>query len=660
MSLLRQLLLSVSVAIAVILLGTFALSMSTARDYLGEQLKTQSEDGATALALSLSQPDNSDPTSQESLITALYDSGHFAVVRYSDMDGKVLFERQNPAARTSTPYWFQSVLPLTAASATRPVREDRKTIGEVTLVAADAYAWDTLWRSSMQMIALILGAGAVWAMFAAALMYWLENRLLREASQHVRAIGQGEFHENIRPRVSELAGLADAVNQTRDRVRASSLEQTSRIESLLLELNLDPITKLANRKFFINALRQHLEKDPEPTAAQPLGDRRMQAGGHVLVFRQRDLALINRHMQRDLVDQWLHSVADRVTRLLHTLDASRMTLARLNGSDFAVLMPSSQASEAAFVAERIRLELRSSRLPVGEGMLCRWALALADYRFGTKASDVLAQLDHALMRSESAGEDAIALPLDSSPSAAGTGEYAWKDAIVTALEQHRFSLSTNALTTPDGMLLRHEATLTLHSDTSLEPVPADLFIPPAIRLGLSAECDIQAVRLGLDWLVSNSGDLATRIALHSLAQANFLSRLEKMIGDRPEPARRLLIEIDAHGVTEHRRYVDDLCRIAQRNGVRVGLRRLAEQFGALTHLHELTLTYVKLSGAFVAGLAASPGSRQLAASVVNTAQALDIDVYAEDVPDDETRRILRNLGCAIMCRPTTGCPHEPR
>ena len=49
-------------------------------------------------------------------------------------------------------------------------------------------------------------------------------------------------------------------------------------------------------------------------------------------------------------------------------------------------------------------------------------------------------------------------------------------------------------------------------------MPASIFMPPAVRLGLSAECDIQALRLGLDWLYAQHGALAAPVALGSLSQ----------------------------------------------------------------------------------------------------------------------------------------------
>src|SRR5690606_23845892 len=81
MSLLKQLLLSVSCAILAILIGTLWCSVDSARQYLSSQLQAQGESAATSLALTLSQPSNQDPVTQELLIAALYDTGQFERIR---------------------------------------------------------------------------------------------------------------------------------------------------------------------------------------------------------------------------------------------------------------------------------------------------------------------------------------------------------------------------------------------------------------------------------------------------------------------------------------------------------------------------------------------------------------------------------------------------
>ena len=94
MSLLKQLLISVTVAIVAILIGTLAFSIGAARQYLDGQLQSESENAASSLALSLSQPANQDPVTQELLMMALFDGGQFKLIRLASPEGETLFERR--------------------------------------------------------------------------------------------------------------------------------------------------------------------------------------------------------------------------------------------------------------------------------------------------------------------------------------------------------------------------------------------------------------------------------------------------------------------------------------------------------------------------------------------------------------------------------------
>lgn len=642
MSILRQLLLSVTLAISVILLGTLALSVNSAREYLSGQLQVQSTDAAVSLALSLSQPANNDPVVQELLVSALYDGGHFSLVRLTDPDGKVLIERRSTATAASVPAWFQALAPLDSQAASHAVSDGWRQIGEVTLIANDAYAWEALWRSSLKMIALVVGAGILWAIFAFVLVGWIKNRLLREISDHVRGIGRDAPGEQVEARVPELSGVVQALNQTRERIHASVEEQNAKIESLELELNQDPVTGLPNRKYFVNEFRRALETRPAA------GTSRVD-GGHVLVFRQRDLADLNRHMPREFIDQWLRTACERIQATLKRMHVAAPMLARLNGSDFALLLPGCAAPQAMMVAEQVRADLHASRIPVGEGHLCRWAQAMTDYGHGSQAGAVLARLDFGLMRAESAGNDQVVIAgATDTHSPSEAGERAWKDAIQTALEGRHFELSTEPLLALNGRVVRTEAMLMLRTAPDQEPIPATLFIPPAVRLDLVAECDLEAVRLGLEWLASHAGELAVRVSLPSLRGQKFLRQLALLLTENRPLARRLYVEIDAHGLVECHEQITAFARVAAEFGAHIGVRRLAQQFGAVAQLHTLPLSYVKLGGGFVGGMSQSPGSQQLTASVLETARSLGIAVYAEDVPDAETQRILQGLGIDIM------------
>ncbi|WP_304351514.1 LapD/MoxY N-terminal periplasmic domain-containing protein, partial [Comamonas testosteroni] len=381
MSLLKQLLISVTVAIVAILIGTLAFSIGAARQYLDGQLQSESENAASSLALSLSQPANQDPVTQELLMMALFDGGQFKLIRLASPEGETLFERRRdkditdssaPAAKlkdSAAPPWFVEMLPLRSPKAERVISDGWKQVGQLTLVVDNSYASQALWGSSVRLAGVVVLAGLAWAFFVVLLFRWFRKVLQQEISAQVQAIGRQAGSEGparpARAAVAELVPVLSAIADTRERVQATAQEQMERIESLELEVNRDPVTQLPNRKYFVNELRRALS-----------GADGAAAHGHVMLFRQRDLLALNAQMSRASADAWLAAMGEQVNQVLKSHAECKAQLARLNGSDFVVLMPALAGPQAMSLVQQIRQVLLSMRVTLSSGQWCRWSFAL--------------------------------------------------------------------------------------------------------------------------------------------------------------------------------------------------------------------------------------------------------------------------------------------
>lgn len=654
MSLLKRLLLSVTVAILVILVGTLAFSIGAARQYLDGQLQSESENAASSLALSLSQPSNQDPVTRELLMMALFDSGQFRQIRLAAPDGAELFARQQSEGRTpgQAPQWFLQMLPLAQPRAERAVSDGWHQVGQLTVAVDNGYASNALWNSSLRMTALVLVAGAAWALFVALLLNWFRRVLREEVSAQVLSIGSQALPTTAkpsRPRVAELSSLVNAIDDTRERVRATAQEQTQRIESLELEVNRDPVTRLPNRRYFVNELRRALNGDTGEAAAH----------GHVLLFRLRDLQALNVNMTRANVDEWLSTVGLRVGEILanQAAEGTAGQLARLNGSDFVVLMPGLQGSQAMHLVQQIRQVLQALRIAVADGSWGRWAYALTDYAPSSSVSDVLSRLDHALMRTESAGHAEVEYIAygahEAQRSAIGEGQ--WQQTLSAALanpQQLALGIFTQRYAGPQGQEKRNEASLELHESNG-QTLAGSLFLPVAVRLGLSADFDLRAMALGLQWLQQHADvSLIVRVSLPSLSQTHFLPELETWLGQQSSQGQtsllaRLILELDAHGAVAYPDELCALCALAHRHGLGIGLRRLDQQPMALAHLHALPLAYVKLGGDFATQSGDNPGSRHLLQAMAQTAQDLGLRVYIAGAVDADTSAWLQQQGASV-------------
>lgn len=648
MSLLKHLLLSVSLAITVILVGTVWLSVDSARAYLSAQLQAQSDSAATSLALTLSQPSNQDPVTQELLIAALYDTGQFSRIELYSAKGELLVTRVGeegdlPTIVGGAPAWFSALLPLRRAAAMAQVSDGWRQTGRLVIEADAGEARDTLWASFVQILMVVLVAGLVWAFFVWVLMRWLRQALREEVEVRVEGMLTNKSQTNRWKgvRFSELREVTRTIDEVHERVLVTHQEQNARIESLELELHQDDVTGLANRKYFINEMRKVLGDDSS-------------SGGYVLLFRQRDLAAINTIMTRANVDNWLRNVGEQVSQVFVAAENPRVQLARLNGSDFVVLLPNIEGPDIAPLTDMLLAVLARLRVQLPSGQFCRWALALTDYRQNEDIATVLSRLDRALMRAESAGHNTVEFVScsdDGVTSLNAAGETQWRQLLQEGLAERRFLLSVRqqADYLHQHSYTRYEATLMLRQAAATEvegdkPISAYLFMPVAARLGLSAVCDLRAVELALDWLVHNQGDLVIRMSLPTIVQSRFLQEIQSCLSRSNVDLARLYIELDAYGVEAHSDEVLAFCVAMKEMGVRVGLRRLLEHIGALRSLQALHVAYVGFSADVIKDMTQSTGGVELLMAASNTCAQLAVQIQLNapltELPVD-AQKILR-------------------
>lgn len=643
MSLLRQLLLSVSLVIFIILAGTLWLSVDSARYYLNQQLQVQADSAATSLALTLSQPSNQDAVTQELLIMALFDSGQFKSIVLKDVTGRELFGSHLQSIEGSrAPEWFDRWLSLAPAKGVAQVSDGWRQVGSVYLEADVSYAQQSLWRSFTRLVAWVLGAGVLWALFVLFLIRWLRRVLHNEVAQRLRTLTQPkESARDIykKPTFAELDEITQAIDLARQSVVATTEEQSAKIESLEVEVNRDAVTGLVNRKYFINELRRHLENTKT-------------SSGWLLLFRQRDLAEINRVMARNNVDDWLQSLAQQLQQLLGQYGGdAQLTLARLNGSDFVLLVKGLEVEAMQQLIQEALLVLRQQRIQLPNGEYCRWAMAQTDYKSGQFLAHVMGRLDQALMRAESAGHGTIELltsdMAEQQVEQPRGGETQWRALIQDALTQQNFSLELSPKTIFNQTW--SEAMLAMSSTQSAEKLLGYQFMPVATRLGLSAVCDLRAFELALTHLQqSEENRIILRVSLSSIVQDCFSEQVAQQLSAvSPSIIERLAVELDAYALSSEPVRVAHFTAMLANHGVLRGARRVLQLPRVLLDLNALSLSYVRVTQAEWAELEQKEGGQVVLRSALEICQIAKVSfVFDGDLAQlsELSRQMLYEYG----------------
>ena len=626
MSMYRQLWLAVIVSMLIALCGSLLASSLSARSYLTEQLAMKNTDNAATLALSLSLR-NPDAVEVELAVTALFDSGHYELIRVTDPHGGILAERRIAAEDRGAPAWFVRLLPIEARPGVARISSGWKQLGTVHLVSHSRFAYESLWKSVWDLAGALFFATLVGGYLGTLILRRLKKPLQAVIDQ-ARAITERRFITIDEPAVPELRQLSTAMNATVGRLKTMFEEEAARLELVRREANCDSLTGLANRAHFLVRLHHAIEAEDSH-------------GVGLILLRVANLAEINRSQGRAATDELLLLFSRQIQQA--AAQHHDGLAARLNGADFAVLLPGQQGARP--VAERLLHELTQTAAPyVGDNPAL--FIGLGAFPRGTEISALLSQVDAALAAAEVAGDNAIREAGGAAGEDAPKSADEWSRLIRHALDQHWVRLISFPVVDMQRRLIHRECPLRLMLDEHGEWLPAGRFLPIAERLKLTSRLDISAIALGLADLSADATmtGLAVNLSASSLQDAAFRGELRALLRHHAQAAKRLWLEVSESGALKHFDAFRDLCGELKAAGCKVGIEHFGRQFSQIGQLHGLGLDYIKVDASFVRGLEANPGNQAFLKGLCAIVHGICIQVLAEGVVSEAELTVLAGVG----------------
>lgn len=626
MSMYRQLWLALILSTVLALIGGFLASTLNARAYLQEHLRLRNNDTAAALALSLSRG-GVDAIEMELGAAALFDSGHFQSIRIIDPTGKMIVERIASPVQLGAPGWFIRRLPLLAPAGEAKITDGWKQLGTVNLVSQNSFAYQALWRSTRDLITALLISGLI-AGYLGTLILRRLKRPLDKVVEQARAISDRRFFMTPEPRVPELRQLVSAMNSSVSRLKFMFDEEAARLEAVRRDANHDVLTGLANRGYFMARLRAALETQKGLT-------------GHLFLVRIANLADVNRRLGREATDALLQRLGASIDQFTQTLPDG--LAARLNGADFAIMLPGQW--DALSVANELLQHLVHGAAPFLEEQPVAF-IGTGAFRNGQDMGTVLAQVDAALSNAEASGVNGVceAASFDTEDSPASAEE--WNRTIRDALDNGRAKLALFPVVDSSGRLLHRESALRLMLTEGGQWLPAGRFLSIAERLGMASLLDLAVVKLGLEALSKDVDlpGLAINLSGRSVHDATFRQQLKAILLAHPVASRRLWLEVPEHGVLAHLQAFRKFCSEFSSCGCRLGVEHFGQQFSQIGKLHDLGLHYLKVDASFVRDIETSAGNQTFLKGLSSISHGIGLQVFAEGVVSEAELNTLRALG----------------
>ncbi|TFH86741.1 EAL domain-containing protein [Billgrantia azerbaijanica] len=622
MSLIKQLWLTIIIVLLLAFAGSLTVGVSTSRHYIEQEVRIKNSDNANALALSMSQLDK-DPVILELLLAAQFDTGHYRRIELRDTAGDIIGSREAGEHVEDVPGWFVDLVHFEVPAGEAVVQDGWRQFGTLSLESQHSFAYRSLWRNALN----LTGWFAIASIISLLLAAWIVRtvrRPLRDVIAQAEAISERRFITSPEPRTLELRQVVQAMNRLSSAVRDMLNQEGEKLDQLRRRLEHDPVTDVLTREPFLARLEAHLQSDG------------YDASGLLAMVRVNELASLNHQLGHQQTNALLTALA-RELEQLNTLNGDGR-VARLNGSDFALLIPRAHDLQAVGSELKERLQRLASHYTEPTLTL---PSALIEYHQGKSRQALLASLDGALATAEDSGEQGQVIVETPDQNALFTNHSEWRGALEDALRAG-VQLAHYPVLDAQGGLIHHEVPSRLWLKEAWRP--AGIFLPWVSRLEMAPALDLAVINAALEDTARSGTPVGINLSPRSLRDGHFVSELITQLRAHPELATRLWFEVPELVAMNNPEGFRSLCRELHTLGCHMGLEHVATRFGKIEGLHDLGLSYLKVDASLSRDIDAHVEHQSLLRGITTLAHSLGIITIAEGVLNDNQANLLFELG----------------
>ena len=425
----------------------------------------------------------------------------------------------------------------------------------------------------------------------------------------------------------ELRSLAEYFNGLLKTVH----EYNEKLEELSTH---DPLTDLYNRRKFEDFLHYEI-----------IRSARHQRSFSVMMVDLDNFKYIN--------DTFGHPVGDLVLKELSILLGATLrkgdVLARLGGDEFAILLPETELAKGMQVANKLlqSLQDREFELPVGK-VRCTASFSLVSYpEDGLTEGEIYSAMDVVLYKAKSRGKNQV-MTAESEEDRSMMNVFRQGEFLRAALREGRVEAHLQPIVNlRDGSIKAYEVLARIRDGEVI--VPAGEFVDVAEKLGMAQELDSVVFRKGLAHYAAISrrepqAKLFFNLFPRSFNDIEWVRAIPAIAREAGMPCEQIVLELTEREALPNLSQVRAVIEELKGTGIKIALDDFGSGFSSFLYLKYLPVDYVKIEGSFVQQIVHDPRDRIMVEHINSMAHEFGLKTIAEFVEDEETARMLAEIG----------------
>ncbi len=599
MSLFKQIGLSISVFLMIVLGTVIFLNFKSSQTFIQDQLYSNAEDTAASLALSLggvvdSEADTS--AEMETMIAAIFDRGYYEAITLYTPEKEIIIQKKQKVVVKDVPQWFIEFAHLDAKAATSDVSGGWTPFGIIEVKNHTGHAYVQLWEIFIGLIQNFVMLGVTFLI----LLYLLVKIILRslvDIEKQAKAIQDNDFiiYEKV-PFTTEFRHVVKAMNSMVVKVKQIFDKEAQSLQKYHELLYTDTATKLFNRRYLMMRLAALLEEES--------------ANGSFVMITLSDMKATNDKLGYVKFEELLGQIAARVQICATKSDDA--IAARMKNSDFALLLPKVKL-------EDIKKDLQFAMHEVVELIKdygVEKELVVSAGAIGFSPDDtqktLFARADFELTKAKVRHDNSIEFAKEDAEAGIVLGKEEWVAMINTSMEENMLKVAgQDVVSCKDTQEVMHEEIYLRMMDEQGKVYNAGYFMPVLVNLKLTDDVDKHVISLALHYaqkgLLKNG--VAINIAASFLKNAPNLAWLQDQIAAFAKTSKLgLSFEASKFAVSKNVELFSQFSALLKGYGYSFGIDNFSISNEPLEFLQKIKPAYIKASKSFFFDLQNSENS----------------------------------------------------
>lgn len=432
--------------------------------------------------------------------------------------------------------------------------------------------------------------------------------------------------------VPQLGPVSNAIKSIIEQLNDAKYQYGRADQRIREQALLDTETGVGNREFFTNRLEAVLNEE--------------EARGAVLIVNFQVLEVVQ--------SLYGYNQALAILESSISLLAAKMSylpnyfMARRDGFEIAILVPGLYVKETEKLANKLLNTIDSIDFPVGINHDESCHIGIGYFTQDSVSYQIMAEADMALRSAQLQGPNQWFM-YDTGEVAAESakGSLKWRTFLTRAIENNAFVLFFQPVISSENNDILHHEVLSKVRDGHGKLISARVFLPMAQKCGLSRQVDTlvfdQTCRL-LKYEKSLQDSCSLNLSIESLLSDEFISHVFFVLGQSPDIARKLIIEISEYHLFTNITKLSPILQFLNELGVRILADKVGQYVVSADYLRICPISIVKLHRSIVQHIQERLENQVFIQSIKTSCLERDVAIFALGVESKEEWSTLIKLG----------------